>query len=107
MSDLEKPIPEPMFIPNPIGEFIANQYYIAGCDLAHTDSKKWYEKHNTDCYFYSEEQDMHASIPCCGYHHYFYEDFDCSGCHAYVMKATVSKLVRSLVDNGEFNKEEK
>ena len=101
MSDLEKPIPEPMFIPNPIGEFIANKLFMP------CDNKKWYEKHKTECYFYSEEQDMHASIPCCGYHHYFYEDFDCNGCRAYVPKATVSTLIRSLVDNGEFNKEEK
>ena len=99
MSDLEKPMPEPSFIPN-----IVTDYFVAGCDLA---SIKKPAEHKSDCYFYSEEQDMHASIPCCSYRHYFYEEFDCAGCHAYVPNATVSTLVRSLVDNGEFNKEEK
>lgn len=98
MSDLEKPMPEPMFIPN-----IFQAYFAAGCDLTQASKPK---EHKIDCYFYSEEQDMHASIPCCDYHGYFYEDFGCAGCHAYVPKATVSTLVRSLVDNGEFNKEE-
>lgn len=100
MSDLEKPIPEPMFIQNLIGEFIANQPFMP------CDTKKWYEKYKTECYFYSEEQDMHATIPCCDYHKYYYEDFDCSGCHAYIPNKTVFKYIKSLVDNGEFDKME-
>ena len=99
MSDLEKPMPEPSFVTN-----IFQAYFAAGCDLMQDVKPK---EHKTECYFYSEEQEMHALIPCCDYHKYYYKDFDCNGCRAYVPKETVSTLVRSLVDNGEFNKEEK
>lgn len=99
MSDLEKPMPEPSFVPK-----IVTDYFVAGCDL--TSIKKPAE-HKSDCYFYSEEQDMHASIPCCSYHGYFYEDFSCAGCHAYVPNKTVFRYIKRLVDKGEFNKEEK
>lgn len=96
MSDLEKPMPEPSFVPN-----IFPAYFVTGCDLASIKKPK---EHKSDCYFYSEEQDMHASIPCCGYHHYFYEEFDCCGCHAYVPNKSVFTLIKSLVNNGEFDK---
>jgi len=45
----------------------------------------WRENYATDCYFYSEDKDMGASIPWCSYAHCILEDGDCSkSCKRYI-----------------------
>lgn len=98
MGNLEKPIPEPKFTPY--------QFPACVCAALHTSSHQVnkQDEHWTDCFFYSEEQDMHAYIPCCDYHNKYYERFDCNGCHAYVTNKTVRALIKSMVNNGEFDR---
>ena len=99
MGNLEKPIPEPKFTPYQFYACMIEDLRAYGCQA----NKK--DEHWTDCFFYSEEQDMHAYIPCCGYKQTTWgEEFDCNGCHAYVTNKTVHTLIKSMIDNGEFDK---
>lgn len=55
-----------------------------------------------DCFFYHEEHDMGATIPCCGYHG-GYGNCPCDGCDKYVGFGTASMVIRAMVERGDFD----
>lgn len=53
--------------------------------------------HKTECYYYYEEQDMGAHIPCCRYHKK-YGYCPCDNCEHYISKQSVDRVVREMGD---------
>lgn len=52
----------------------------------------------TDCYFYHEEKDMGATIPCCTYFGGF-GNCPCENCKKYFEKRKVYEIVKKIVDD--------
>jgi hypothetical protein len=67
-----------------VGENI--ETYSCGCDKQ-PDYKQ-------DCYFYSEDHDMGATIRCCTYSKIVYGECPCKGCNYYLSKSDADKIVR-------------
>lgn len=59
-------------------------------------------KEKTDCYFYTEVQDMGAHITTCGYHHKL-GYCPCEDCKKYIHSGDVLEGVREYVDKREDN----
>lgn len=57
----------------------------------------WRKDHKTDCYFYHEEQDMGASIPCCNYALLGLGQCPCNGCKHYISKIDADRIIREKV----------
>lgn len=52
---------------------------------------------NTDCYFYFEQADMGAHIPCCFYKEYGLGECPCDDCTNYMPQSKVSEIVRAFI----------
>ena len=50
------------------------------------------QNHNTDCFFFTNVQDMGANIPTCNYHHKL-GYCPCNKCDNYVSKSKVYEIV--------------
>lgn len=55
-------------------------------------------KEKTDCYFYYEDHDMGATIPCCLYFSESYHELPCEGCEKYFTKAEAFRIIKEHVD---------
>ena len=54
----------------------------------------WRDNYATDCYYYSEDKDMGASIPWCSHKHCIPEDGDCSkNCKRYICTEEVTAII--------------
>ena len=58
----------------------------------------WRNDHKTDCYFYHEEPDMGAHIPCCNYKNFGYGICPCKECEHYLSKTDAYRLIKMFVD---------
>lgn len=54
-------------------------------------------KEKTDCYFYTEVQDMGAHIPTCNYHHKL-GHCPCTDCKKYIKSSDVFDIIKNHVD---------
>lgn len=67
--------------------------YLYGCGINYHNGKR------EDCYFYHEEKDMGATVPCCTYFG-GYGNCPCSNdCEKFVGKYDISKIAVEYVDN--------
>lgn len=58
------------------------------------ECKSWREYYQTDCYFYSEDNDMGAIIPWCSSRHCVLNDGDCNkDCKDYIIHPEIMKLI--------------
>lgn len=57
----------------------------------------WRNEHKTNCYFYSEDQDMGASIPCCRFGGRKYGECPCQTCPFYFPKSKADQIIREHV----------
>ena len=58
----------------------------------------WRENVKTDCYFYTEEQDMNATIPWCSRSHKIIEQQECNGCKSYITKSEINRIASQIVE---------
>lgn len=58
----------------------------------------WREDFKTDCYFYTEDHDMGATIPWCTSKKAICEPHQCNGCQDFISKAEVNDIVSHIVE---------
>lgn len=63
-----------------------------GCSMQRTEKR--------DCFFYHEEKDMGATVPCCSYFN-TYSECPCDGCKKYIEMSKVFSIVKGVVDKEE------
>lgn len=59
-------------------------------------------KEKTDCYFYTEVQDMGAHIPTCNYHHKL-GHCPCDNCEKYIKKSDADEIIKRHVNKERGN----
>lgn len=70
--------------------------HMCGCGIRDMQPER-----NHDCFFYQEQHDMGATIPCCGYYG-GYGNCPCKGCDKYVGLGTALMVIKTMVDRGDF-----
>lgn len=61
----------------------------------------WREDFKTDCYFYTEDHDMGATIPWCSRDHKIIERQKCNGCKGYIAKSEIYKVALQIIEERE------
>lgn len=74
----------------------SNIDYICGCGIMSEQLER-----KRDCFFYQEEHDMGATVPCCRYHG-GYGNCPCKDCDKYVSWGTAAMVIKAMVDRGDF-----
>lgn len=67
--------------------------FLSGCGR-----HDWRDDFKTDCFHYTEDHDMGATIPWCGHTHTVIERKKCDNCKHYISKADVYEFASHILE---------
>lgn len=74
-----------------------NPQYKSFANFSFCGCSENFRKEKTDCYFYEEEKDMGATVPCCSYYG-GYGNCPCENCEKHFSKKDAYKIIRDYID---------